>query len=127
VLIPSLYATSLRTRSLRPVRVPSDHNTRWRLHSIFPPIRDKNSLVSPYFPDPHTLERGRTIAATPHTCDTSFLLFIFLDPSKKTLFILYYSSYNKFLGFYIWSTDFVHGYHNGVSDPLRDSRECYFV
>jgi hypothetical protein len=60
---------------------------------------------------------------------SSLLLFIylFLDPSKKTLFILYYSSYNKFLGFYIWSTNFVHGYHNGVSDPLRESRECHFV
>jgi hypothetical protein len=31
VLIPSLYATSPRARSLRLVRVFSDQNTRWRL------------------------------------------------------------------------------------------------
>jgi hypothetical protein len=30
VLIPSLYAISPRTRSLRLVRVPSDQNTRWK-------------------------------------------------------------------------------------------------
>jgi hypothetical protein len=44
VLKPSLYATSLRTRSLRPVRVPSDQNTRWRLPVHILLIRDKNSL-----------------------------------------------------------------------------------
>jgi hypothetical protein len=44
VLIPSLYATSLRSRSLRPVRVPSDQNTRWRLPVHILLIRDKNSL-----------------------------------------------------------------------------------
>ena len=54
MLIPSLYATSLRTRSLRPVRVPSDHNTRWRLpFHFFPLIRDKNSL-SPHIYQIHT-------------------------------------------------------------------------
>jgi len=47
VLIPSLYATSPRTRSLRPVRVPSDQNTRWRLPFHFSLIKDKNFL-SPY-------------------------------------------------------------------------------
>jgi hypothetical protein len=44
VLIPSHYATSPRTRSLRPVRVPSDQNTRWRLPFHFRPIDDKNFL-----------------------------------------------------------------------------------
>jgi hypothetical protein len=47
VLIPSLYATSLRTRSLRPVRVPSDHNTRWRLPFHFLPTKD-NIFLSPH-------------------------------------------------------------------------------
>jgi len=44
VLIPSHYATSPRTRSLRPVRVPSDQNSRWRLPFHFRPIDDKNFL-----------------------------------------------------------------------------------
>jgi len=44
VLIPSHYATSPHTRSLRPVRVPSDQNTRWRLPFHFRPIDDKNFL-----------------------------------------------------------------------------------
>jgi len=44
VLIPSLYATSPRTRSLRPVRVPSNQNTRWRLPFHFSLIKDKNFL-----------------------------------------------------------------------------------
>ena len=44
MLIPSLYATSLRTRSLRSIRVPSDQNTRWRLPVHILLIRDKNSL-----------------------------------------------------------------------------------
>jgi hypothetical protein len=46
VLIPSLYAINPRTRSLRPVRVPSDQNTRWRLPFHFPLIKDKNFLSS---------------------------------------------------------------------------------
>jgi hypothetical protein len=44
VLIPSLYATSPRTRSLGPIRVPSDQNTRWRLPFHFSLIKDKNFL-----------------------------------------------------------------------------------
>jgi len=55
VLIPSLYATSLRTRSLRPVRVSSDQNTRWRLPFHFSLIRDKNFL-SPHIFQTHTHE-----------------------------------------------------------------------
>jgi len=49
VLIPSLYTISPRTRSLRPVRVPSNQNIRWRLS--FPPSTDKRKgiLISPYF------------------------------------------------------------------------------
>ena len=75
MLIPSLYATSLRTRSLRPVRVPSDQNTRWRLHSIFSTDKRQEFLVSPYLPDtPHTIECGWAIAATPHTCDKVYAL-----------------------------------------------------
>jgi len=74
VLIPSLYATNLRIRSLRPVRVTSDQNTRWRLlFHFFPLIKDKNSLLSHIFQDRHTTpddERWWAIAATPHTCDS---------------------------------------------------------
>ena len=47
MLIPSLYVTSLRTPSLRPVRVPSNQNTRWRLPIHIFTGRDKNFLVSP--------------------------------------------------------------------------------
>ena len=47
MLIPSLYATSLRTRSLRPVRVPSDQNTRWRLQRTKSNQNKKNSPVEP--------------------------------------------------------------------------------
>ena len=47
MLIPSLYATSPRARSLRPVRVPSDQNTRWRLPFHFPPTKD-NIFLSPH-------------------------------------------------------------------------------
>jgi len=46
VLIPFLYATSPRTRSLRSVRVSSDQNTRWQLPFHFLPINDKNFLSS---------------------------------------------------------------------------------
>ena len=55
MLIPSLYATSLRTQSLRPVRVPSDQNTRWRLPHHFSPLRDKEFLVSPHLLDIYPL------------------------------------------------------------------------
>jgi hypothetical protein len=51
VLIPSLYATSLRTQSLRLDRFPSDQNTRWRLPFYFSPLRDNEFLVSPHLPD----------------------------------------------------------------------------
>ena len=47
MLIPFLYATSPRIRSLKPVRVPSDQKTWWRLPFHFPLIKDKNSLF-PY-------------------------------------------------------------------------------
>jgi len=50
VLIPSLYATSLRTRSLRPVRVPSDQNTRWRLPFHFSTNKRHEFLVSTHLP-----------------------------------------------------------------------------
>jgi hypothetical protein len=72
VLIPSLYATSPRTRSLRPVRVPSDQNTRWRLPHHLSLLRDKEFLVSPYLPDIYIPShiRGWTIAATSRTCDS---------------------------------------------------------
>ena len=46
VLIPSLYATSPRTQSLRPVRVPSDQNTRWRLPFHFLPTKENIFLSS---------------------------------------------------------------------------------
>ena len=68
MLIPSLYATSPRTRSLRPVRVPSDQNTRWRLPFH---LTDKRQefLVSPYLPHIKYIFRVDVFAATPHTCD----------------------------------------------------------
>jgi len=69
VLIPSLYATSLHTRSLRPVRVPSDQNTRWRLPFHFSTAKRQELLVSPYFPDTTHMRVWRAIAATPHTCN----------------------------------------------------------
>ena len=77
MLIPSLYATSPRARSLRPVRVPSDQNTRWRLPHHFSLLRDNEFLVSPYWldiypPIPHYLHfLGWMIAATSRTCDSS--------------------------------------------------------
>ena len=66
MLISSIYTTSPHTRSLKPVRVPSDQNTRWRLS--FPPSTDKRQefITSLYLPD--TLMKWN-IAATPHTCD----------------------------------------------------------
>jgi hypothetical protein len=50
VLIPSIYATSPRTRSLRPVRVPSDQNTRWRLSFHFSTNKRQEFLVSTHLP-----------------------------------------------------------------------------
>ena len=70
MLIPSLYATNLRTPSLRPVRVPSDQNTRWRLPFYILLIRDKNSLSLHICQiNLHSTLRRWTIVATPHTCD----------------------------------------------------------
>jgi hypothetical protein len=46
MLIPSFYATTPRTRSLRPVRVPSDQNTRWRLSFYFSTNKRQEFLVS---------------------------------------------------------------------------------
>jgi len=78
VLIPSLYATSPRTRYLRPIRVPSDQNTRWRLPYHLSLLRDKEFLVSPYLPDIYIPPyiRGWTIAATSLTCDNVFGVLI---------------------------------------------------
>jgi len=36
---------------------------------LFSTNKRQEFLVSPYFPDTHTLRVWRTIAATPHTCD----------------------------------------------------------
>ena len=47
MLIPSFYVTSPRTRSPRPVRVPSDQNTRWQLPFHFLPIKD-NIFLYPH-------------------------------------------------------------------------------
>jgi len=58
VLIPSLYATSPRTRSLRPVRVPSDQNTRWRLPFLFSINKRQEFLVSPHLPHKIDFEGG---------------------------------------------------------------------
>jgi len=73
VLIPSLYATSPRTQSLRPVRVLSDQNTRWRLPFHFPTNKRQYFLVSPYLPDryhTHFLDfKSGIFAATPRTRD----------------------------------------------------------
>jgi len=60
VLITFLYATSPRTRCLRPVRFHSDQNTRWRLP--FPLSTDKRqeSIISPNLPDTlHEMEYRR--------------------------------------------------------------------
>jgi hypothetical protein len=73
VVIPSLYATSPRTQSLRPVRVPSDQNTRWRLPFHFPTNKRQYFLVSPHLPDryhTHFLDfKSGIFAATPRTRD----------------------------------------------------------
>jgi len=67
VLIPSLYATSSHTRFLRPIRVSSDQNTRWRLS--FPHSTNKRQEfiifpISPYLldtmPESGRLSRRRT-------------------------------------------------------------------
>jgi hypothetical protein len=71
VLISSFYITSFRTPSLRPVRVPSDQNTRWRLPFKFFNDKRQEFLVSLYLPDRpyYIFHGGWTIAATSYTCD----------------------------------------------------------
>jgi hypothetical protein len=49
VLIHFLYATSPRIRSLRPIRVPSDQNNRWRLSFYFFTDKKQEFITSPYF------------------------------------------------------------------------------
>jgi len=70
VLIPSLYATSLRTRSLRPVRVPSGQNTKWRLPFYFSTNKRQEFLVS-HICYIYKILRVDIFTATPHTCDNS--------------------------------------------------------
>jgi hypothetical protein len=56
-----LYATNPRTRSLRPVRVPSDQNTKWRLPFYFSTGKRQEFLVSthlPHFLDTTNIEGG---------------------------------------------------------------------
>ena len=50
MLIPFLYATSPRTWSLRPVRVPGDQNTRWRLPFLLSTDKRQEFLISLFFP-----------------------------------------------------------------------------
>jgi hypothetical protein len=69
VLISFLYATSPRIRSLRPIRVPSDQNTRWRLSFYFFTDKRQEFIISPYFSISRYLPESEIFAATPHTCD----------------------------------------------------------
>jgi len=97
VLIPSFYATSPRTRSLRLVRVPSDQNTRWRLPFHFTLIKDKNFL------SPHICQIGlhfrfkvglifsprcRTHATLPFLSSSSSLCFGYIFLYLFLLFII---------------------------------------
>jgi hypothetical protein len=61
--------TSPRTRSLRPIRVSSNQNTRWWSISHFPLIKDKESLslYISYFP--YIFDEVEYLSATLHTCD----------------------------------------------------------
>jgi len=56
VLIHSLYTTNPRTRSLRPIRVSSDQNTRWWLSFLFSTYKRQEFLVPPYLPDRYRFE-----------------------------------------------------------------------
>jgi len=67
VLIPFLYATNPHTRYLKPIRVSSDQNTRWRLSFHFPLIKDKNLL------SPHICQIHYESGISPHTYDTKNL------------------------------------------------------
>jgi hypothetical protein len=51
MLIPSLYATCLHTRSLRPVRVSNNQKLGGDSYSIFFINKRQEFLVSLYFPD----------------------------------------------------------------------------
>ena len=69
MLIPSLYATSPRTQSLRPVRVPSDQNTRWRLPFHFSTNKRQYFLVSLDTIQTSWILKSGIFAATSRTCD----------------------------------------------------------
>jgi len=51
VQIPSVYATNPRTRSLKPIRVSSDQNTRRRFSIHFFTDKRQEFIVSSHFPD----------------------------------------------------------------------------
>jgi hypothetical protein len=73
VLKPSFYAINPLTRTLRPVRVPSDQNIGWRLS--FPLFTNKEQefiVLSTHTILDHSRSR-RIIVATPHTCDKNIL------------------------------------------------------
>ena len=67
MLIPSLYATSPRARSLRPIRVSSDQNIRWRL--LFSLSTDKRQEIIVFFisrvPNPRE-DTSRDVAHVRH-------------------------------------------------------------
>ena len=63
VVTPSLYATSPNARSLRPVRVPSDQNTRWQLSFPLSTNKGQEFLVFPIS------QPERMLAVMSHTCD----------------------------------------------------------
>jgi len=64
-----LYATSLRARSLRPIKVPSDQNTLWRLSFSLSTNKRQEILVSPISWFTYT-ESGR-ISPRRRTCATN--------------------------------------------------------
>ena len=76
VLIPFLYATSSRTQSLRPVRIPSNENIRWWLPFCFSITKRQEPLVCPIFSN--TYKSGWSLRC--RTCTT--LLFV-LFPFNK--------------------------------------------
>ena len=92
MLIPSIYATSLRTQSLRLDRFPSDQNTRWRLPFHFSPLRDNEFLVSPHLPNLYPYMRVDDRRDATHV--RQHLYFIHIDFStywtnQPTYFIIY--------------------------------------
>jgi len=74
VLIPSFYAIGPRTRSVTPIKISSDQNTRWRLDFLFTLIEYKNFL-SPSFLDTQNLVKW-IIIMTLHTCDSPYILHV---------------------------------------------------